>query len=277
MKKDEEKKVKKKKRKLKWQVKLFLIVLIILLYAFFIGPSGTFIKEYKISSNKITVGMDGLKILHISDLHFGSTINNNDIKKLVTKANETKPDIVIFTGDLINEKYNLNSDEKDFLKKELSKLNAELGKYYVAGEEDFEDATTILDLSGFVNLEKNHQNVYTSDNNPLLLISKTDVKEYFENNENNNIFKILVIHDPDDFDSLKDYNIDVALAGHTHNGQINIIKLKDLLIGSKYKKTHQRIKNTDLYINPGMGTSNIKIRMFNHPTMYLYRLNKTST
>ena len=88
MKKEEDKKEKKVKRKLKWQVKLFLFFLIIILYIFFIGPKGIFIKEYKISSSKINASMDGLKILQISDLHFGSTVNGNDVIKL-TKQNLT--------------------------------------------------------------------------------------------------------------------------------------------------------------------------------------------
>ena len=68
----------------------------------------------------------------------------------------------------------------------------------------------------------------------------------------------------------------MAIAGHTHNGQINIIKIKDLLIKGKYNKSYQKVENTKLYINPGIGTSKINARLFNHPTMYLYRLNKTS-
>ena len=277
MKKEEDKKEKKVKRKLKWQVKLFLFFLIIILYIFFIGPKGIFIKEYKISSSKINASMDGLKILQISDLHFGSTVNGNDVIKIVKKVNETKPDIVIFTGDLINQRYNLSNDEKVLLKKELNKINAELGKYYVTGEEDFDEATSILDLSGFINLDNNPQNIYSSDNKQLLLISKDGAKEYFETNENTNQFKILALHNPDDFDNVKDYNFDMAVAGHTHNGQINLPKIKELFISSKYKKSYQKIGNTKLYVNPGIGTSNINIRLFNHPTIFLYRLNKTST
>lgn len=273
----EEKVEKKKKRKLRWQVKLFIIILIIIIYAFIIGPKGIFVKEYKITTSKISTAMDGLKILHISDLHYGSTMNKNDVKKIVTKANETKPDIVVFSGDLINEKYEITESEKEFLKKELSKINAELGKYYVVGEEDFEDATSILNLSGFINLDNNPQSVYGSDNKPILLIDKNGSKTYFENNDNVPSFKILVIHNPDDFDEVKEHNFDMALAGHTHNGQVNIIKIKDLIIKSKYNKSYQKVGNTKLFINPGMGTSKINIRLFNHPTMYLYRINKAST
>lgn len=273
----EVKEEKRKKRKLKWQVKLFIIIILIIIYVFFIGTKEIFIKEYKVSTNKISDKMHGLKILQISDLHFGSSVNKNDVKKLVKKANETKPDIVIFTGDLINKKYNLTNEEKESLKKEFSKINAELGKYYVTGEEDFEEGVSILNLSGFINLENNAQVIYASDNKPILLIDNKTSKEYFENNQNVPDFKILAIHNPDDFDDVKDFNFDMAMAGHTHGGQINIPKIKELFIDSKYKKCYQKAYNTKLFINPGIGTSTINARMFNHPTMFLYRLNKAPT
>lgn len=272
-----EKKEKKKKRKLKWQVKLFIIILIIIIYAFIIGPKGIYIKEYKVSSDKITSEKDGLKILQISDIHYGSTVNDNDIIKIRKKANEAKADIVVFTGDLIDEDYKIEDNEKDLLKKELKKINAELGKYYVIGEEDFDEAKTILNYAEFIDLNNNPQSIYSEDNTPILLVDKSINKDYITSEENSTYFKILAIHNPDDFEKFKNYNFDMAIAGHTHNGQINIPKIKDLFISSKYKKDYQKINNTNLYINAGIGTSGIKIRLFNHPTMNLYRLNKTST
>lgn len=272
-----EKKEKKKKRKLKWQVKLFIIILIIIIYAFIIGPKGIYIKEYKVSSDKITSEKDGLKILQISDIHYGSTVNDNDIIKIRKKANEAKADIVVFTGDLIDEDYKIEDNEKDLLKKELKKINAELGKYYVIGEEDFDEAKTILNYAEFIDLNNNPQSIYSEDNTPILLVDKSINKDYITSEENSTYFKILAIHNPDDFEKFKNYNFDIAIAGHTHNGQINIPKIKDLFISSKYKKDYQKINNTNLYINAGIGTSGIKIRLFNHPTMNLYRLNKTST
>lgn len=267
----------KKKRKLKWQIKLLLTLIVIILYSFFLGTKGIFVKEFKIETEKITSDASGLKILHFSDLHYGSSVNIKMIKSLVKKINQTKPDIVIFTGDLIDERHKITNDEKDTITKELSKINSELGKYYVTGEEDFEDALSILNLSEFTNLEKNPQIIYTSSTKPILLIDKDGAKEYFETTQNIPKFKILALHNPDDVNNVKEYKFDMAIAGHTHNGQINIFKIKDLLIDSNYKKSFQTVKKTKLYVTPGIGTSVINVRMFNHPTIFLYRINKTST
>ena len=87
---------------------------------------------------------------------------------------------------------------------------------------------------------------------------------------------MLVLHDPNDIDSFLKYNFEMAMAGHTHNGQINIPKLNELFIKGKYKNDYQKVNNTKLFINPGIGNKVIKARLFNHPTIFLYRLEKTS-
>ncbi len=265
---------KKKKRKLRWQVKLVIIIVLIVLYAFFIGTKGIFIKEYKVKTNKISNNMHGLKILHFSDLHYGSSVDEKMVKELVKKCNETKPDIVLFTGDLIDERHKLTEEEKQIIIKRLSKINAELGKYYVTGEEDTEQALAILNSSGFTDLNSQEQLIYSNGSNPILLLGKDTAKNYFESNDNTNIFKILALHNPNDINDYKSYNLDIAIAGHTHNGVINIPKIKELLINGDYKKSYEKVNNIKLFINPGIGTSGINVRLFNHPTIYLYRLNK---
>lgn len=267
---------KKKKKKLKWQIKLIIIITAIILYAFFIGTKGIFIKEYKINTAKINSAMHGLKILQFSDLHYGSSVNDKMIQQLVNKVNETKPDIVIFSGDLIDERHKLTSKEKESIIKKLSKINAQLGKYYVTGEEDYEEATSILNLSGFINLDNQEQLIYLNDLLPIVLLGKDTIKNYTETNKEMPIFKMLIIHDPNDIEDYKNYDLDIAIAGHTHNGGINIPKIKDLIINSNYKKNYQIVNNIKLFINPGIGTSKINVRLFNHPTIYLYRLNKAS-
>lgn len=272
-----QKEEKRKKRKLKWQIKLFLYLVLFILYCFFIGTKGIFIKEFKIETDKISEETSGLKILQLSDIHYGSSVNKKDLKKIVDKINLTKPDIVIFTGDLIDEDKKLEKSEKDYIIKYLSKIDATLGKYYVTGEEDKKEDEEILNTSTFVSINENAQIIYLSDNTPILLIGKDNSKDYLENTQNIiPDFKILAIHNPNSLDKILDFNFDIAISGHTHNGQINIPRIKDLFIDSKYKKSYQKVNDTKLFINPGIGTSKINVRLFNHPTIYLYRINKTS-
>ncbi len=270
-----EKTEKKKKTRLKWQFKLIIFLIFIVFYMFFVGTKGIFIKEFNIKTNKIDDKMGSLKILQFSDLHYGSSINKiSNIDNLVKKINSTKPDIVIFTGDLIKNEFNLENSEKENLIKSLSKINAQLGKFYINGEDDNNTSESILNLSGFINLENGAQIIYKNSTRPILLIDEKNSETYFDNNNTIPEFKILALHNPDDFSKFTKVNFDLAVAGHTHNGQINIPKVKDLFIKSKFKSTYQKVNNTELFVNPGLGTNKINARLFNHPTIYLYRINK---
>ena len=268
---------KKKKLKLKFRFKFLIFFILLITYSFLIGPKGIYVKDYNITSKKINNSIHGLKILQFSDLEYGSTVNIHDIKKIVKKINECKADIVIFTGDLIDKNTKIDEDDRKLLIKYLKSIYAEYGKYYVTGEDDYEEAETILNLSDFLNLENGYQNIYVTNKDYITLLSKETIKDYSTNVNLKNNFNILFIHNPKTVSKYKDYNLDMIIAGHINNGYVNIPYIRDLFIDSNYSKNYQKLGKTKLFINPGIGTKKIHIRLFNHPTMYLYRLKKSSS
>lgn len=263
-----------KKRKLRWQIKLILFLILLVVYSFTLGTKGIFVKEYKLETNKINSKLDGIKIIQFSDLLYGSSTKKKTVSSLIKKINITKPDIVIFTGGLIKNRYNLTDKEEDFLIKELSNINSELGKYYVLDKNIDTTYEDILIKSGFISLHNEEQIFYKSINNPIAIISNTNCKKFFSNNKDFNGFKILAINNPNKYDNYKKYNFDAVFSGHTLNGQIYIPKLNNYIINSKYYKPYQKINNTKLFINNGIGTKYLPARLFNHPTINLYRLYK---
>ena len=97
----------------KKQKKIFMIIfkfivifsiLAIIFYSYnkYISTKTVIVREDRIVSSKIPSSFDGVKVVQFSDLHYGSTIFIDDVKRLVKMINERKPDIVVFTGDLIN-------------------------------------------------------------------------------------------------------------------------------------------------------------------------------
>ena len=106
---------KRKERLKKSRTKIRLIILSIItlfvIYGLFIEPRILLVNEVKLESKDIPNSFDGIKIVHFSDLHYGNTININNIDKVITKINSLKPDIVIFTGDLIDNKYNMTKED----------------------------------------------------------------------------------------------------------------------------------------------------------------------
>ena len=98
-------------------VVIIIIISLGLLYSRFIATKGLKVKEYKIINNKIIDEYHGLKIVHISDIHYGSTVSETELINIVDKINETNPDIVVLTGDLLDERLEYN---KEIIVRELS-------------------------------------------------------------------------------------------------------------------------------------------------------------
>ena len=128
---------------------LILISIIFYLYTSYISSKIITVKEERITSEKLPSNFNGLKIIQISDIHYGSTIFINDIKRLIKLINRRTPDLVVFTGDLIDKNYQLTSKEQENLITELKKIKTTIGKYAIKGEEDTNQFNTIMKQSQF--------------------------------------------------------------------------------------------------------------------------------
>lgn len=270
---------------------IFLLITLTIIYARYGGTSGLITKEYKIESSLIGEDFDGLKVVHFSDLHYLRVTNNDKLKEIVDEINLIKPDIVFFTGDLIDKDFTLTDKDKDDLINGLSSIKAKYGKYVVLGNHDYvkniEIFKDIYSNSNF-NLLQNSYDIIYSSNNDKLFIGGVDnysyneadinkVMEYF--NDNSDIsYKIILVHEPDYIDNiLTNYNVNLVLAGHSHNGQINIPYIKNFFLpyGSrKYYENYYKVNDTDLYISSGIGESSVNFRLFNKPSINFYRINR---
>lgn len=282
----------KRKEKTKKIIKISSIIIILLSLLFihtkFIATSGIKVKEKRLTFSNIPDSFNGVKIIQFSDLQYGSNIYIENVDKLVKKINLRNPDIIIFTGDLIDETYKIKNDEIEKIIKSLKKLNANIGKYAVNGDEDNENFTTILTQAGFNVLDNNYDLIYNQKNEPILITGLSSSKtrninksfEYFKSdNVNKDIFTISIMHEADDIDKIiKDYKVDIAFAGGNLNGQIYIPKVGGLFTrknATKYTKPYYKLNNTRLYISSGIGTDNIGLRLFNKPSINFIRLAKS--
>lgn len=273
---------------------VILLIILVLLYSRFIAIKNIKTHEYKIVNKNFTNEYYGLKIAHISDIHYGRVTFDNELEELVKKVNRTKPDIIVFTGDLIDQDTKMSNEDNDRVAKILSKLTARIGKYAVSGNHDYyyKNWDLIIENSGFSNLNDKIDTIYL-ENKRYILISGMSTNSYGKKsisdklkesteflkdrkNDEKPIYSILLMHEPDYIDDLNINNYDLVLAGHSHNGQVRIpfigaIK-STLPSGSKkYYDRYYKIKNTDLYISNGIGTSKINFRLFNRPSFNLYR------
>ena len=271
---------------------IFILLLLVFLYSMFVGTTGLKIKEYKIVSPKITEYYHGLKIVHLSDIHFGSTINEKELKTLTTEVNILKPDILVFTGDLLDEP---SEENNNILIKYLSLMNANLGRFAIYGNHDnVNEFNDIIKKSKWTNLTDTYELVYSNSKEPIIISgmgsnyvdnSNINIKtekfdEYIANfgtDDIKPIYSILLMHEPDFIDNINIENYDLVLAGHSHGGQVRLPFIGKLYTphgSKKYYDEYYKINNTDLYISSGLGTSIMPIRFFNRPSINFYRITK---
>jgi len=284
---NEENKIKKNKSIIKFIIKstLFLIIFFILFYSYttYISTLKIGVREYRITNKKVPNSLNGLKIVHFSDLHYGSTMFNENVKEINKMINIRKPDIVIFTGDLIYKDYKFKPKEQEKLIKYLKSIDASLGKYAILGDQDNESVATIFNQSDFTILRNEYELIYKNNNDAILLIGLTsknqDIEKaysYFkEENHNSNIYTITLVHKPDTTDEIINHPTDLILSGHSHNGNIRIPFINYPLYkydgAMKYNQEYYKINNTKLYISSGLGTTN-GFRLFCRPSINFYRI-----
>ena len=283
---------------MKKKFKLFFIIIFILifiisllfLYSRFIATNGLVVKEYKITNSNLSDKFHGLKIVHLSDLHYGTTFNNKELTKLINKINLTKPDIVVLTGDLFDKSYEPNNNQINHIIKSFNQIETTIGKYAISGDQDNNSNwEKIINNSHFINLNNDYTSIYDEENNYIFLAGLSSnlndeinpkinkIENYLSslNNENQPIFKILLMHEPDYINNFNYSNYDLILAGHSLNGQIRIPFLGAIYTpkgSKKYFDEYYKLKNTDLYISSGLGTTKYNFRFLNKPSFNLYRL-----
>jgi len=141
------------KRIIKLSLFLTLIIFFIYSYARFIEPKLIAIKTSKITSQYISKELSNIKIVQFSDTHISDYFTIKDLMKTVKKINKLNPDIVLFTGDLIDN-YSESTIDSKKISYVLSLIDATLGKYSVYGNHDYGGGATriykeIMNDAGF--------------------------------------------------------------------------------------------------------------------------------
>ena len=143
---------------------------------------------------------------------------------------------------------------------------------------------SVINNSNFIDLNDNYELIYMNNQRPILIAGISSgtsninqklskINQYLISDKANQIYSILLMHEPDNINYTTDF--DLVLAGHSHNGQIRLpfIGAIKTPIGSKqYYDEYYKVNNTDLYISSGLGSSIFNLRFMNKPSINLYRL-----
>ena len=241
------------------------IVILFFLYMRFIGTAFIKTNEQYLYDN-IPSSFDGLKIVQISDLLYGSTIGDKDLDNIEIEIKKLNPDIIIFTGDLIDNSYNLI--KKDNIEKFLTNLSAPDGKYAIKGELDINDYEMLMDKCGFELLNNSTKEIFNKTVDKII-IKGLNIQN-IQSVDNTSDYTICLIHNYDNLNSFNT-NCDITFAGHNLGGEIKIPFGNGILGNNKYKGDYYEVGNNQIYISSGLGSKH-RLRLFNHPELNVYRI-----
>jgi predicted MPP superfamily phosphohydrolase len=205
------------------------------------------LKRIKLTYNNLPNGFKGLKIIHISDIHSGSFSDKQAVQRGVDMVLKENADLVLFTGDLVND----HAEEMVNYKDVFNKIKAPMGVFSTLGNHDYGDYvkwdTPLAKKQNLENLKDVHRQMgwrllmnehvaleRNGDAIALLGIENWGAKANFPKYGKMNLaypgaekyaFKILMSHDPSHWDAEVRPNyadIDLMLSGHTHGMQFGL-------------------------------------------------------
>jgi len=229
---------------------------------------------------------EGFKIVQISDLHLGSWTSQKPLQRAVDMINELKPDLVLFTGDLVNYATNETIGFEDV----LSQLKAKYGVFAILGNHDYGNYVSwkskeakqenMNQLYSFFDnvgwkLLNNENEIIEKETGKLALIGVEnwganprfpkygDIDKALQGTDDADI-KILMTHDPSHWEKViipGNYDIDLSLSGHTHGFQFGIETKEIKWSPAQYIYKHwaglyedSKKSGKYIYVNRGLGS-----------------------
>ena len=258
------------------------------------------VRKIKMKIAGLPNSFKGYKIIQISDVHSGSFFNPEKLHKAIDLINEQKPDLVLFTGDMVN---NYASEFQPFIPL-FSSIQAKDGKFSVLGNHDYGDygewtskeekAQNIPNLiqfqkqAGFEMLRNEHRIIEKNGEKLYILgVENWGEKPFPQYGDLNkaaagipiDAAKILMSHDPTHFDAVvkkHPANVQLTLSGHTHGMQFGL-DLKNVRwspVQYRYKKWADLYESEgkNLYVNRGFGVIGFPGRVGIEPEITLFEL-----
>jgi uncharacterized protein len=264
--------------------------------------------DYRVEKIKVLIDglpdtFKGLRIVQISDAHLGSFVGEPQaVLDALQTVNDLKPDLILFTGDLVNSK----ASEAESWIDAFSKLEAPMGKYSIMGNHDYaeygdfapgESEASVKRLQeiheemGFRLLLDEHVHLMRAEDRLVLagvenwskraFGKRGDIEKALANSDSDSLTTILMSHDPTHFEELVmggKAPVDLTVSGHTHGMQMGI---KIDFLGINYSPASMLYKrwgglykegNQFLHVNRGFGVLAFRGRVGMPPEITLLEL-----
>ncbi|UQZ33267.1 metallophosphoesterase [Paenibacillus sp. PK3_47] len=224
----------------------------------------------------------GTRLVHFSDVHLGFNKDAGDLARLTKHIKEAQPDIICFTGDIVD------SDAEDLTDSAalLAELQAPLGKYAIFGNHDYKNTELLGRLfqsAGFTVLR--NQSFLIRQGGAVMAVAGLDdllqstpdpvaaLKDVPEGT-----FTLLLMHEPDYADTAEGYPVHLQLSGHSHGGQIRLP-----FVGAPYTPygslkyisgLYYTAKKLPVYVNRGFGETYMPFRLLCRPELTILTLRR---
>lgn len=265
----------------------------------FFGKFRHQVRRVKLTLQNLPKSFKGYKIIQISDVHAGSFQDPTKLQHAIDLINDQKPDLVLFTGDMVN---NLSSEFIPFIPL-FSQIQAKDGKLAVLGNHDYgsyfykdpkdqvrnvDELIVNMKKAGFETL-RNENRTINRNGEQLYIIGVENwglppFPQYGDLDKATkglptNTTKILMSHDPTHFDEIvkkHPSNIQLTLSGHTHGMQfgLDLKNIKWSPVKYRYSKFMDLYESMDkyLYVNRGFGVIGYPGRVGINPEITLFEL-----
>lgn len=260
------------------------------IYSRYIEPKRLEVKHITVKHNKIPLSFDQMNIVQFSDTHLGFQYTLDQLEDHVNRINSLNPDIVFFTGDLMDEPNHFPYIKK--IPPILNQIQAPFGKFAVYGNHDHGGYGTNIYMntmknSGFSVLRNEGTTIQQKDGSKIHIAGIDDAMLGTPNltqalkSTPKDAFQILLSHAPDLADAASTYNVDFQLSGHSHGGQVQIPFFGALITppyGKKYPEGEYHLNHNYplyLYVNRGLGTTRLPLRFLSVPEITVFTLKAT--
>ncbi len=232
-------------------------------------------------------GLDGLTLLHLSDLHAGVHLGEERMQAIVAQANDLKPDLVVMTGDMID----IAPSYIPGFVRAFRDLRAPLGCVTILGNHDHYTGVRVV-IRGVRDagqvFVRNGCHLIERDGAALALLGIDDPENWKTDDPQEEYvdaalkaappeaFKILLAHRPGAWDTAAPRGIPLTLAGHIHGGQfyLPVLGWSAGRLITKYVMGHFQRGESQLYVSRGIGVVGVPIRVFVPPEIALFTLRK---
>lgn len=235
----------------------------------------SFFNKDKIRINNIEIKSAKLKkeaftLVQLSDVHWGLFIREKELEKICRLVNKLEPDVILFTGDIIDSHGELN----DNLISHLKQIQAKTTKIMVLGNHEmFFNKNELYDFFKRADIVLLNNKMINLDKSLNIAGIEYDIKDlnFLSKQIDDNQYNILISHKPiTEKDIIKSF--DLQIAGHTHAGQFFPITILTKLMFNFNYGVYKLSRGQIVYVSSGTGTWLPPLRCFTRPEVVVFKL-----